>query len=325
MIKSMGHILFPRYIHRDARDFFYLTARPVLPGAPVSGASGSDGDSGLFRTTGLPQHGYPYAVATTSMRLGPLPTDRRVRILRLDPRTVAAAPEGAAHTPTELTHALPAPPLVVTFGLASSTPSRANGANGTHGKAQLPPSHLPAHVPADTHPTDRKLCLGDHALTIDKACPAGAVAIADLLPSLNPASANARTAAGISDDNGMLQWIELLPEDSANAATAEAMLNWLARMGCSSRGLVAGDVRAWLGGALDIGGEPAATPPAPGGVRLVRTPSPGAHAYFDPTVVVPASVWAPLQAQRVKWRPTLAPPEKPAAPASGTTPGAHHE
>ena len=32
MIKSMGHILFPRYVQRDARDFFYLTARSVLPG-----------------------------------------------------------------------------------------------------------------------------------------------------------------------------------------------------------------------------------------------------------------------------------------------------
>ncbi|MCL2776378.1 MAG: hypothetical protein FWD73_00130 [Polyangiaceae bacterium] len=336
MIKSMGHILFPRYIHRDARDFFYLTARPVLPGAPISaptsgagggdgggasGANGNDGDSGLFRTKGLPQHGYPYAVATTSMRLGPLPTDRRVRILRLDPRTVAAAPavtpESTARTTRAPTEASQASPLVVTFGLASS----ANGANGTQHHAQSPPFHVPGHATADAHPADRKLCLGGHALTIDKACSAGAVAIADLLPPSSPASANARTAAGISDENGMLQWIELLPEDSANSATAEAMLNLLARIGCSSRGLVAGDVRAWLGGALDIGGEPAAAPPGGGGVRLVRTPSPGAHAYFDPTVVVPASVWAPLQAQRVKWRPTLAPPEKPDASASGATHG----
>ncbi|HEY6462437.1 MAG TPA: hypothetical protein VIY73_19850, partial [Polyangiaceae bacterium] len=35
MIRGMGHMLFPRYIHREARDFFYLTARPILPGAPI--------------------------------------------------------------------------------------------------------------------------------------------------------------------------------------------------------------------------------------------------------------------------------------------------
>ncbi len=40
MIKGMRHMNFPQYIQRDGRDFFYLTQRPVLPGAelPFEGA-----------------------------------------------------------------------------------------------------------------------------------------------------------------------------------------------------------------------------------------------------------------------------------------------
>jgi hypothetical protein len=73
---------------------------------------------------------------------------------------------------------------------------------------------------------------------------------------------------------------------------------------------VLGDVRAFLGGSLDIGGAPA-TAGAPV-ARLLRTAAPGARAYFESNEIVPQSVWFPLQQQRVKWRPTLAPPEKPA-------------
>ena len=37
MTKSMGHILFPRYIQRDARDFFYLTRkRATVAEAPAA-------------------------------------------------------------------------------------------------------------------------------------------------------------------------------------------------------------------------------------------------------------------------------------------------
>lgn len=116
----------------------------------------------------------------------------------------------------------------------------------------------------------------------------------------------------------MLQWIELLPEDAPSAETSEAMLKTLERVGCSSRGLVMGDVRAFLGGTLDIGGEPSA--PETSVVRLTRTPLPGAKQIFETTPIVPQSVWQPLQSQRVKWRPTRAPAEKPAASAPAERP-----
>ena len=98
MIRGMGHMLFPRYIHREARDFFYLTARPTLPGAPITGM-GAGPDEGTWRTRGLPQHGFPYAIATTSVHCDARP-GLELRVVRADPRTVR--PATTADAPTVL-------------------------------------------------------------------------------------------------------------------------------------------------------------------------------------------------------------------------------
>ncbi|MBS2015687.1 MAG: hypothetical protein JST00_22555 [Deltaproteobacteria bacterium] len=322
MVKSMGHILFPRYIGRDARDFFYLTARSVLPGTPI-GNGEKDGEAGNWRVKGLPQHGYPYAVAITSTRLGVESQDPRVHVLRVDPRTVVADTEvGAIGEGNK---------VVAVFGRAArpkAAVEHAGGGDRRH-KGTAPPRGAPdTHAaPAGGDPAagGLKLWLGPHVFAIDKTSPRGATAIADVLPPAAPGAGDARAAVGISDEDGMLQWIELLPEEKADARSAEAMLKMLQKLGCSARGLVVGDVRAFLGGSLDTGGQPAAA--AVPMVRLVRTPAPGAKAVFEDNEIVPASVWSPLQSQRVKWRPTKAPPEqKPAgsgsaaAPAPPTTP-----
>jgi hypothetical protein len=78
MIRAMGHMLFPRYIQREARDFFYLTQRSVLPGPAMPGAT-------PWRTAGLPQHGFPYAlaIASSSTTAGPA-----LRLLEADPRAL---------------------------------------------------------------------------------------------------------------------------------------------------------------------------------------------------------------------------------------------
>jgi hypothetical protein len=270
MIKSMGHILFPRYVQRDARDFFYLTARSVLPGPPI------DKDS-PWRTKGLPQHGFPYAVAITSLEL---PNKKRVRVLRVDPRTVRVdtTPEGTNEEK-----------LVATFG--------------------RPRSLREAGAPKPPEKGDKKLFLGGHVFSIAKSPTPGAVPLAELAAH----GADARAAVGISDEDGMLQWIELLPDDKPDPQTSDEMMKVLERIGCSARGLVTSDVRAYLGGAMDIGAEPAA--PAQVTMRLVRTPAPAAKLAFESTEIVPQSVWQPLQSQKVKWRPTLAPPDKSATPA----------
>src|SRR5262245_13907303 len=81
MIRGMPLMNFPRYIHREGRDFFYLTLRHILPGADVPG--GREGE-GHWLTRGLPQHGFPYALATTSLH--PDPGGPNVRLLQIDPR-----------------------------------------------------------------------------------------------------------------------------------------------------------------------------------------------------------------------------------------------
>ncbi|MBN9162663.1 MAG: hypothetical protein BGO98_45540 [Myxococcales bacterium 68-20] len=293
MTKSMGHILFPRYIQRDARDFFYLTARHVLPGEPI--APGAE-----WRVKGLPQHGYPYASAITSVTL-PTAGERRVRVLRLDPRAVAIASDGPTGDGENAQ-------TVAIFGRA---PRAARGARGAREKSAPGDAGAPSVAPADAA---KKLWLGQHIFTIDEPPTPNAVAITSVVQPSSSSAANARGAVGVSDEDGMLQWVELLPEDAPSAETSAAMLALLERIGCSSRGLLMGDLRAYLGGTLDIGGEPAA--PAAVAVKLTRTPSPAAKQIFESTPIVPQAVWQPLQKQRVKWRPTLAPPEKPASSAS---------
>jgi hypothetical protein len=332
MVKSMGHMLFPRYIHRDARDFFYLTARTVLPGAPIAAGDTQtpmDGENGNWRVKGLPQHGYPYAVAITTVRLGPEARDLRARVLRVDPRTVRATDASANATASANANAdadagagtASASAVVAVFarGAVARAPGSAGGSPTNHRRGGA--GTTPAIGGARDGGADlagaldgKKLWLGPHVFAIEKTPPRGATALADVVALGAPGASEARAAAGISDEDGMLQWVELMPDDKPDAATAERMLKLLEKLGCSARGLVAADVRAFLGGSLDIGGQPATVVGT--GPRLLRTLAPGARAIFESTEIVPQSVWFPLQQQRVKWRPTLAPPDKPAASGS---------
>lgn len=272
MTKSMGHIQFPRYIQRDARDFFYLTTRTVLPGAPIPGAE-------PWRVKGLPQHGFPYATAITTLPLGA----RRVRVLRVDPRAVERLADGAEDRGS----------TVVVLGKPAPRGGRGRDAGSAPAEAE------------------KKLWLAGHVFTLDKA--GAGTPLATLVAS----PAQAHGAVGIGDEDGFLHWIEFLPEDAPAADASEEMLKLLASLGCSQRGFV-GDLRAFLGGTVDIGGEPVQAAPSGPVVRLGRSTMPAAKELFPDTPIVPQSVWQPLQAQRVKWRPTLAPPEKPAASGSAS-------
>jgi hypothetical protein len=55
-----------------------------------------------------------------------------------------------------------------------------------------------------------------------------------------------------------------------------------------------------LGGTLDAAGDPLPVAVAPS-ARLVRAHAPDAHTIFPDTPIVPASVWQPLQAKRVRY------------------------
>lgn len=96
-IKGMGLMNFPRYIKREGRDFFYMTLRQMLPGKPLaSGAKTPEKGEGEWRLKGLPQHGFPYALATTELRPDAARADAKVRVLKLDPRLVSSAAAGKA-------------------------------------------------------------------------------------------------------------------------------------------------------------------------------------------------------------------------------------
>lgn len=89
MVRGMGLMNFPRYIQRESRDYFYLSLRPVLPGADLTSTiAPADAGEGKWRTKGLAQHGFPFALATTTLRPDRAHPDLRLRLLKIDPSTI---------------------------------------------------------------------------------------------------------------------------------------------------------------------------------------------------------------------------------------------
>jgi hypothetical protein len=261
MIRGMGHMLFPRYIQREARDFFYLTSRPILPGAALAAAGNGrdsrDQEEGVWRTQGLPQHGFPYALSTTWVTVVEPGAEVKLEVVRADPRALAPADRGSNDAPTVLALAGAGRGTVTLWW-----------APGLFAVAATPPN--------------------------DDAVPlAGGDRFAE------GRSASARAALGV-DDDGMLDWVELPVGAEANASSARAMDTLLARLGCQARMFLAGDARALLGGTLDAAGRPMEKSPAPV-ARLVRARTPDAHEIDVDTPIVPIQVWQPLQAKRVRY------------------------
>ncbi len=265
MIKGMQHMNFPQYIQRDGRDFFYLTQRPVLPGANLASAAvPKEAGEGEWRVKGLPQHGFPYAVATTSLRPDASHATVRVRVLKVDPRTVVAA--------------------------------------GSEGTTAATPTVASFVAPRSAHPA-MGAWLGSNVFLVGAQAPGpDAVALADGVPLASPLAAKARAGIGVEDEDGMLEWAELAPDVAPSAETAKVLDDLLAKNGCSMRMLVpSADARALLGGTLDLSGAAVDQGTTATSARLVRGSAPGAEPYFESTPVVAPAVWQPLQMQRVRY------------------------
>lgn len=301
MIRAMGHMLFPRYIQREARDFFYLTSRSILPGPPIGAATGasagdgsdvtgasepgsaeSDASEGVWRTKGLPQHGFPYALATTWVRG---PDGVKLRVVRADPRTMVpsdrASSDRAASDPAlPPQDSAPGPAPVV---LAFSAPARGSRTLWwSHGLFSIGPSGQGAGPAPDAVPLVEGHPLGD---------------------ARDPRRAHdgaLHAAVGVQGEDGMLVWVEVAGGPSHDAELAAAMDQLLARLGCTERFGLAGDARAFLGGTLDSAGQPLTNVPL-ASARLVRTRAPDAHPVFENTPIVPIEVWQPLQMKRVRY------------------------
>jgi hypothetical protein len=265
MVRGMGGMLFPRYLQRQARDFFYLTARAVLPGPRLDvGPHASEGE-GVWRTSGLPQNGQPYALATTwacsPRREAGTAGDGaclHLNVVRIDPRTVRPESGDSLDAPT-----------IVALSATTRGPQALWWAAG--------------------------------AVSIDASAPRqGAVPLVAGVALNTPAATTASAAVGVQDDDGMVAWVELPADVHPDARSAAAMEEMLRRLGCSTRLAVPGDSRAIIGGSLDASGEHPG-PQAPVTVRLVRGRAPDAHRIFEETPIVPIEVWQPLQAKRVRY------------------------
>jgi hypothetical protein len=256
----------------------------VLPGAELAVGPAREPGEAEWRVKGLPQHGFPYAIAVAALRPDAAHPELKVRALRVDPRTVV--PAGSNGT-TEDT------PTIVSFvapRAATGETLRAWFASGVF--------LIDAHAPS-----------------------ADATALADGVALASPAASTARAAVGVQDEDGMLDWVELAPEVAADATSAHALDAMLARAGCTSRMLVTGDSRALLGGTLDLAAQPFVAVVGSTAARLVRGKAPGAHLAFESTPVVAPEVWQKLQSQRVRY--FRRPPKKASATTTPTTPAAN--
>jgi hypothetical protein len=90
LVRNLQLMHFPRFIRRGARDYFYLMLRPLLPREPLLVGTPEPGE-GTWSVTTLPQHGWPSALATTSVRPDPSRPETKIRLLMLDPTVLRAA------------------------------------------------------------------------------------------------------------------------------------------------------------------------------------------------------------------------------------------
>jgi hypothetical protein len=255
---------FPRYIRREARDFFYMTLRHVLPGHPVSPVvQPPEPGEGEWRMKGLPHHGFPYAVALTEVRPDPLRPSLRARLLQIDPRTIRAARQATAEN------------LVVAVDVADAPgPTREGGealslfhSTGAFSLAESPP--VPDAV---------RLATGSAHVGASAA------------------------AVGILDDAGMLVYAELTPASAEpSAADGKVLDALLEHMGCSSRLLLRAPLALALGGDTDVAGKAMHPPSGTSVVQLVRADAAGGRRVFETTPIVPFDEWYPLQQKRIRY------------------------
>jgi hypothetical protein len=262
-IRGMGLMNFPRYIKREARDFFYMTLRHVLPGpglAPV--AQPPVEGEGQWRVKGLPQHGFPYALAVTDLRIDPARPDVKARVVKIDPRTLSAAPAGGAK---------PAKTVAV----------------------------LDAGSADAAGPSAPSLWYSTAAFSIAPEPPVqGAIRLATGAGAGAPAIA----AACVSDEDGMLLYAELSPAPAQpSPADGKKLDELLAHAGCSSRLMLSRSIGLTLGGDTDLAGAAVHPPSGPTAVRLVRAEAAGGRRIMEDTPVVPFNVWYPLQQKRIRY------------------------
>lgn len=272
MIKYMALMNFPRYINRESRDFFYLTLRHVLPGAALpeslvaKPADPSSSEAQGWRTKGLPQHGWPLAIATATLAPDPKRPSTHIEAVKLDGRMLALA--AAASGPGDDT--------VITFAAAPATKAPLALWWSRRGFSIAAPTH-PELVALEAKQGARTIGFG---VAPDAA--AGKVIVA---------------AAGV-DAGGFAIYLEIM-SGHERGSDARLLSSVLSELGCTQIVLFEQSLMPAIGGVRGLDGRaPAAQKRS---VHLVRGAAPGARRFFKDTPVVHPDVWAPLQRKRVRY------------------------
>ena len=262
MIRLMALMNFPRYVNTEARDFFYLTLRHLLPGEPLTPAlSPAEAGEGVWSVQSLPQHGWPYAIAKTTLRPDAARPDTHVGIMRLDPKFIRIAPASDTSAQHVLDIAQPLGEGIGTLALYHDGSQFVISAN--------PPPH---------------------ATLVTR----GFAADEDVMGS-------ATSAMGL-DAEGMLVFVRLtagarpggegmLLSEVMKRVGCTTSLFFLRPLGA-----VLGEARDTP---TDPNAPP---PGASAGISFARADGPGARRLFPDTPVVLPTRWAPLQQKRVRYR-----------------------
>ncbi|MBK8255890.1 MAG: hypothetical protein IPK82_24885 [Polyangiaceae bacterium] len=261
-IKGMGLMNFPRYIKREGRDFFYMTLRPMLPGKPLAvGPKEPEKGEGEWRLKGLPQHGFPYALATSEVRPDAARADVKLRVLKIDPRLISS---GAAAKSQGGKVVAVADAGEATTGDGSASLWHSSGAFSINATAPVPEAVRLASGAADA---------GSAVAAIGVADEDGMLVYAELV-----------TAPQV-----------------ASPADGKLLADFLKAAGCSSHLFLKAPWSVALGGDTSVAGTAMHAPSGPQAVKLSRAQAPGAGRFFENTPVVPFDKWYALQAKRIRY------------------------
>lgn len=264
MIRLMALMNFPRYINTEQRDFFYLTLRHILPGDPIPVlAKPSEPGEGVWSVQGLPQYGWPYAIAKTTLHPDAARPDTQVGLMRLDPkflRVVRLDRPGGQHV------------LDIAQPLGEGIGELALYHDGTR-------FSISASAPPNSTLVTRGFAASEKIS--NSATSAMGVDAAGMLVFARFTSGARPTGEG-----------ELLNELLKRLGCTSSLF-FLRPLG-----VALGDGRDSHEGAASDPNAPSSNP----GVGLVRAEGPGARRLFPDTPVVPPTLWAPLQQKRVRYR-----------------------
>ncbi len=271
MVRLMEPMRFPRYIGRDPRDFFYLLARPVLPGPSIAGAAEGEG---TFDTHGLPHAGWPHAFART--HLGGAPGER-VWLVRIDPNRAkpaqTAALEGAPGDGAEggAAEGAATPTVLAYLTGVRQVPDPSDGTFGLY---------------AERAPTGYRYAVG---VPPRDASP---IVMGPALAELPGANA----ALGV-DAHGFLVYAERQPRSRLTVAEA------LARAGVTAAVALADDVRlAFLADGQTVSPDEFARPVEEGfALPIYASATPYTEILFPHVEPMPYARWGVLQDTRVRY------------------------